>query len=286
MYTYKKLMQDISYLKHKYASIGSIGLSSDGRKIPYIYVGNSHTNTVIVTGGIHAREHISSYVVIKQAFYALNHYSDICAIDAGIYFVPMLNPDGNEIISLGETAVKNIDNTIIKNILSKPSFDKRMLKSNANGVDLNTNFDANWGSGEDNISTPASQNFIGKNAFSECESRSLARFTQKILPKATVSYHCKGREIYYEFFQNKHDRTRDRAIAEIINNKLGYKIVDGDLNSSGGYKDWCVQKLKIPAFTIELVDDKYSHPIDNYNCAKNDIIANLDLPIILLKAIN
>ena len=32
-------------------------------------------------------------------------------------------------------------------------------------------------------------------------------------------------------------------------------------DSAGGYKDWCIQKLKIPALTIEVGDDSLSHPI-------------------------
>ena len=31
--------------------------------------------------------------------------------------------------------------------------------------------------------------------------------------------------------------------------------------SAGGYKDWCIENLKIPAITIEVGDDRLSHPI-------------------------
>jgi hypothetical protein len=31
--------------------------------------------------------------------------------------------------------------------------------------------------------------------------------------------------------------------------------------SAGGYKDWCVEKLGIPAFTVEVGKDELSHPL-------------------------
>ena len=41
---------------------------------------------------------------------------------------------------------------------------------------------------------------------------------------------------------------------------MGYKIkkIKG---SVGGYKDWCIQKLKVPSVTIEVGSDILSHPI-------------------------
>lgn len=316
-------MSDIGYLKSCCVAVGSIGKSEDCRDIPYVYVGGSNNggdlssdgevqnnsdlnltnelqrgslqnggvqnddlqggNNIIITGGIHAREHISSYIVMRQIFYSLNHYGDICG-DDGIYFVPMLNPDGNIICDCGVAAIQNLDLAVanqLKQILQTE--DKSLYKANGRGVDLNTNFDANFGSGKNNIFTPSSQNYVGQHAFSESESRAIAEFTLKVSPKATVSYHCKGREIYYEFFQSERDKQRDRAIAEFINEKLRYKIVGGDLGSSGGYKDWCIQKLQIPSFTIEVAKDELSHPINDYLLAKDDIEANLDLPMRLLQ---
>lgn len=33
-------------------------------------------------------------------------------------------------------------------------------------------------------------------------------------------------------------------------------------DSAGGYKDWCVEKLKLPAFTVEVGKDEWKHPLD------------------------
>ena len=53
---------------------------------------------------------------------------------------------------------------------------------------------------------------------------------------------------------------RDLYYAYLVSKCTRYKIVTG-LESSGGYKDWCVEKLKIPAMTIEVGSDKLIHPI-------------------------
>ena len=54
-------------------------------------------------------------------------------------------------------------------------------------------------------------------------------------------------------------------IAERFSESTGYRIVNVENVSSGGYKDWCVEKLRIPALTIELGRDVLSHPITRKN---------------------
>jgi g-D-glutamyl-meso-diaminopimelate peptidase len=139
-----------------------------------------------------------------------------------------------------------------------------MWKANINGVDLNVNFDAKWGTGVKNITYPAFESYIGASPFSENETKALRDFTFKIKPDATVSYHTKGEEIYWEFNQNEKDSERDYNIALALSKVTGYslKLTPG---SAGGYKDWCIQRLKIPSFTIEAGSDSLSHPIGEEN---------------------
>ena len=56
-----------------------------------------------------------------------------------------------------------------------------------------------------------------------------------------------------------------KAVAEKFAEITGYKIKNVEKSSSGGYKDWCVEKLKIPALTIEVGSDELSHPISVEN---------------------
>ena len=130
-----------------------------------------------------------------------------------------------------------------------------MWKANARGVDLNVNFDAEWGRGALNSRTPGGSNYIGPKPLSESESRALAAFTLKVRPFVTFSFHTKGGEVYWQFMGGG-----DRRGAELLAAATGYKIKLTP-GSAGGYKDWCIQKLGIPAYTVECGSDGLSHPI-------------------------
>ena len=282
MYTYSMLLDEMNFLARNGIETGSIGSSESGRMIPYLFVGNHIGDCILITAGIHAREHIGSYLTMRQAEYALNHADALLA--GGIYFIPMINPDGNEIAAKGVNS-ERIKNRMLLNGLLK-NRDCRLYKANANGVDLNVNFDAGWGTGKQNRCIPGTENYIGAAPFSESETRALRDFTCFTRPASTVSYHAIGRELYWEYGQTGKVRERDERIAFCLNERLGYKIVGDDKSSAGGYKDWCIEKLKIPAFTVELVSGEHQHPFTDYADAKEDIARNIDLPIRLLKSLH
>ena len=204
-------------------------------KVPlyYIAVKKSEYPKIIFQYSIHAREYITCYLALKQIDRFLEFGKNGTA-----YFLPMLNPDGVK-IALEENP---------------------LYKANFNRVDLNVNFDARWGTGIKNVNNPATENYIGKSPFSEPETRALRDFTLKICPNMTVSYHSKGEEIYWEFHQEEKCKKRDFAFAMAVSRLTGYSVKETP-NSAGGYKDWCVEKLKIPALTIEVGDDRLVHPI-------------------------
>ena len=210
-----------------------VGFSEFSRPILCYCVQKSEYPKIIVQASMHAREYITAYLTLKllNDFYRKGK-------NGSVYFIPIVNPDGVR-IALNENP---------------------LYKANGRKVDLNTNFDARWGTGQSNITTPSTENYIGEAPFSEKESRALRDFTLKVKPDFTISYHSKGQEIYYDFFQDKLRRQKDLLVATKIAKETGYKIVSG-LNSSGGYKDWCIEELKIPSVTIEVGRDNLSHPI-------------------------
>ena len=79
-------------------------------------------------------------------------------------------------------------------------------------------------------------------------------------PDYTVSYHTKGEEIYWRFYQSTHTCPRDKRLAEALSASTGYPVREAK-GSAGGYKDWCIQRFKIPAFTVETGQDCLKHPI-------------------------
>lgn len=245
----------------------SIGKSECGNDILCAHRGGYGGKQIIITAGIHARECYTALVVLHQAEKFMGGSDD------GVYFIPLVNPDGALFFESGVT----FGNAF----LEKHKARHKEWKANALGVDLNCNFDANFGTGEFNVFTPGAHGFVGEYPLSAKESRALADFTSSVNPAYTVSYHCMGGELYWEFFQTSARLERDRSYAARIAEHIGVKKVDGDLNSSGGYKDWCVQKLLIPAVTIELLENG-SHPFTAADFAA-ELPRNADLPTFILK---
>jgi len=247
------------------ADVSVIGKSVCGRDILCAHCGSYLPPQIIVTAAIHARECYTALVVLEQI-------DKFCGTHGGAYFIPLVNPDGALFFEQG---IARGSETLESFISSH-----RYWKANANGVDLNCNFDANWGSGAQNKRYVAPSDYIGASPQSEPESRALVEFTRKVMPAATVSYHCMGGELYWEFFQKATARKRDCRLAKLIANRIDVKKVDGHLNSAGGYKDYCVMRLGIPAFTIELIK-KGDHPFSPSDFAE-DIAKNADLPRFIL----
>lgn len=212
---------------------GYIGFTEKGKPIPYFCLGKSDFPVVLVSYSIHAREYITTHL-------ALEHVKDFYkkGKKGRVYFIPAVNIDGIEI------ALK----------------EKPLYKANANRVDLNVNFDARWGEGKSNVFYPADENYVGEYPFSESESKALRDFTLYVRPDVTVSYHSKGEEIYWEFYQTGKKRERDYRLAQKLSESTGYPLKTA-VGSAGGYKDWCIEKLGIPSFTIEVGKNSLTHPI-------------------------
>ncbi len=202
-----------------------IGYSCHGREIYAFHVGSDFGRQFIAVYAVHGREWITARLAKKHIKKKLK--------SGGGWVIPLLNPDG-----------ANISQTSIP-----------LWKANGRGVDLNCNFDADWGSGRLNSTRRGGENCIGDYPFSEPETIALRDFTYKIRPFVTLSFHTKGEEIYWEY-----GGRGDIRGAEIIKNVTGYQV-KRIFGSAGGYKDWCIKKLHIPAYTVECGSDDLTHPI-------------------------
>lgn len=260
---YNQLLNKIHTYEKKY-KVSIIGKTILGRNIYAVEKFLSEDFfTAIFIASVHAREYISTDLLCK--FLDEGLFDDVDGFN--ISFILMANPDGVELSYFGLSSVNNED---IKNQLLKAnnlSFDFSQWKANARGVDINNNFDANFGQNSHNIK-PASQGYVGEFAESENETKAIINFTRTKNVFFSISYHSKGEEIYYNFFQKNDRLERDKLIAERFEKSTGYKIQNVENVSSGGYKDWCIQSLKIPALTIEIGGDELSHPISEENLLK------------------
>ncbi len=228
----------------------TIGKSCEGRELFAFHTGSEDGPQILSQYAIHAREWITALIAL--------HHIGRDVKKGGAWILPLINPDGAVLCEEGASSLSPARRE--KLLALNGGEDFRHFKANAEAVDLNVNFDARWGTGKSNIRRPSYANYIGSAPFSEPETRALRDFTLKIRPAATLSWHTKGEEIYYEFHQSPAAKLRDKRLAAVLAKSTGYPLVTVR-NSAGGYKDWCIEKLKIPAFTIEAGSDALPHPL-------------------------
>ena len=276
--TYQELVNQILQLEEEGLEIFNVGKSVLGKNILATHIGDYSGTQIIVQAGIHSREWITSLLLVEQARYLHNNQ---LVTEGGIYFVFITNPDGVEIALDG---IDVVDCDITRNYLISAnggSLDFTRYKANINLVDLNTNFNANWGQGSQNVFCPAPENFVGFYPNSEREVLNLINLTLKNKPLMTISYHSKGNVIYYGFEgQSESNIDRDRIIGESLSEITGYPLVFTE-NSTGGYKDWSINTLKIPAYTIEVGDENLPHPL-GIETLPEIYQRNKDVPLVAL----
>ena len=174
--------------------------------------------------------------------------------------MPCVNPDGVDLVLSG---VRNIPcQRLVEYLLSiNGSNDFGLWKANANAVDINVNYYALFGKGEQNVFCPSAGNFVGYYPNSERETRVMIDFTKEVNPSITLSWHTRGEVIYYGF--ETLDNTslmRDYDIGVKLSGVNGYPLVR-TVGSVGGYSDYISLNYNVPAYTIEVGSNTIPHPI-------------------------
>ena len=262
-YTYNNLKIALYSIASKYPSIeqSSIGESVMGRSIYCMRLGRGERK-IICVGAHHALEWLTSVMLVCFADSYANAYTtstplyghDIAKLfeQCSICIIPMLNPDGVELVAGGmpKNHPKYID---IVNMCGNLDF-ASVWQANINGVDLNHNYNALWAEGTlctDAVLSSAPTRFAGMFPESEPESRALADFTRKIAPDMVIAYHSQGREIFYDFNGKMPGETEN--VAEQMAKLSGYTLSKPEgFASFGGYKDWFIDAFDRPGFTVEI----------------------------------
>ncbi|MGN1227343.1 MAG: M14 family zinc carboxypeptidase [Christensenellales bacterium] len=257
-----------------------VGYSLLGRSIYGVHIGDYTGKQIILTGAIHAREYVTSLLLIEMVRYLYNK-----SFNGGFYFVPLMNPDGVDLVLSG---TENLPCDKLKDfilLVNDGSTDFSYWKANANAVDMNVNFDAGWGKGVQNVFCPAPANFVGYYPNSEREVRSIIDFSLKNMPAMTIDYHTRGEVIYYGFdTQTEQERANNLKIASDIAEVTGYTVERSE-GSVGGYQDWSIDTLKVPSVTIEVGNSTMSYPItEEYLPVLFE--QNKDVPLVALNSVN
>lgn len=279
-YTYQEMQVDLNSLKATYPKMQMdvLGNTIDGRQLYHVVVGNpSAPHKILVHGGIHAREYISSQVVMREIVALLEmqkngwlyHGQSVATLlqNTCIHFVPMVNPDGITLVQGGIDALNTqAAKTMVMSMAAQDQVTDlatylRKWKNNINGVNLNRNFDAFWQEATPKVDHPSNMFYKGTGPESEVESKALANLCRQLMPDYTISYHTQGRVIYWYFGETGNYKAKGQYLANVVHQNTGYTISDTwSQTDAAGFKDWAVQKLDIPSVTIEL--GRGTSPVD------------------------
>ncbi len=264
-YGYEKLTRNLARLAQTYPflHISSIGKSVLGH---YLYVicvsldrqyGNiehsGHWN-----GAFHANEWITTPLLMKTV-------EDIAmSISSGrlfrgrdmrtllahksIWIVPMVNPDGVELVLNGFTPEHPFAQEL--NVWNGGSRDFSQWKANIRGVDLNDQFPAYWDEevARRQVHKPCGRDYPGRAPLTEPEAQAMATFTLCQPFSLVISLHTQGKEIYWNY--REMEPPWSSVMADHIARSCGYRAVRLT-ESDAGFKDWFIQEFRKPGFTVE-----------------------------------
>ncbi|AAO35211.1 M14 family metallopeptidase [Clostridium tetani] len=278
-YTYEILERDINGLKRRYPfiEVGSIGKSVLGRELYYLKLGNG-PNKVFYNGAHHSLEWITTPLLMKFAENFIRSYAfgeEMRGYNIGdiwsrstIYIVPMVNPDGVDLVLNGLKRDNPYYDELI--VWNNGSTDfSTNWQANNRGVDLNHNYNASWQKSKDaekeyGIYGPGPTRYSGPYPESEPETQAMVKFTREHDFRLTLAYHSQGEVIYWQY--STLTPPESERIVEIFAEVSGYTPSQTEgIASYAGYKDWFIEEFRRPGFTIEVGLGKNPLPISQFD---------------------
>ena len=181
-----------------------------------------------------------------------------------VYVVPMVNPDGVNLVQNGVEATKDPDK--VKSMrMMKDSYSE--WKANINGVDLNRQYPCHWDEKASNTDVPSSEMYKGTAPATEPEVQAVMSLSKDNDFVLAASFHSKGEVIYWADSGTENAIAAGETIAQTLADVTGYKLMPVSEDPSvygAGFENWFRQDFKRPAFCVELTpSDNSSAPHDD-----------------------
>ncbi len=268
---FDNILETIISLKNRYPDLLKIytaGYSEAEREIIMYTLGNGNKKALI-TGAIHAREHITTKYLLKvtedycEAYKSpTGYYGDYDIYNLlneyTLYIIPCTNPDGLEIILSNDTPQNNVR-------VSKLS----EYKANKNGVDLNRNFPIAWEHIKNGVTAPADYYFKGYRSGSAKETQVLMNLCAENDFAFMISVHIKGNCIFWGDTYKTNNNSIYKAFAQDICNASGLSMTEPTEKAKdygGGFENWFRHSFDKPGVCIELSDvENIVKPCGNEN---------------------
>ena len=263
-YSYEMLVSDSEKLAAMYpglVEVGSAGASVEGRELVLIKLGKGKTK-VVLAGAHHAREYITSTFLMETADEYARAYAttgELAGMDirsmlnaVTLYIVPMVNPDGVNLVQNGPDAAQNPDGVKTMRML-KSSY--REWKANINGVDLNRQYPCHWEEKASNTDVPSSEMYKGTAPATEPEVQAMMQLCEENDFALAASFHSKGEVIYWADSGTDAAIEAGSSIAQTLSDVTGYNLMDVSQDPAvygAGFENWFRQEYVRPAFCIEL----------------------------------
>lgn len=259
--------------KHPAVKVFPIGKSVLGRSLYAIGIGEIYNATLLV-GGVHGMEWLTTLLLVRLAediLHAIEHRQPLAEIDVAaalenraLVIIPCLNPDGVE-ISIGGAQTAGHLAPFVQKTAGK---DTVRWQANARGIDLNHNFDAGFAQLKElerqaGFLQPGPTRYGGTTPHSEPESRALVHFCTAFGIRQAYAYHSQGEEIYYQYGENT--PAQSELMAQVLACASGYRLAQPEeIASHGGFKDWFIEHMHRPAFTIEIGRGSNPLPVEEF----------------------
>ncbi len=226
-------------VKEEFSKSFVIGNSVEGRPIEVFSFGNGDKHLLFV-GGIHGGYEWNSVYLAYRFIDHIEENPSLITDNLTVSIIPSANPDGLFKI-VGSGARFTVEDI--------PDSDHSSGRFNANGVDLNRNFDCKW--------APQSTwrgNIVsaGTSPFSEPESQAIRDFVLENSPDAVVFWHSQANAVYASECENG-ILPKTREVMNTYSKASGYPAVDSfDAYPVTGDAEGWLASINIPAITVEL----------------------------------